>query len=132
MRLWCIATVLLTAVALSAWCQPVLAVSWTSSLSGTSQPQFQMDAALGNWNAIYSQGFTAGINASSDPGLSTGAPVLLKQFTVYRSGRVTLTDDAGSGTLPTPTNVQLAIVNFNGINFNNFGTNNVNGGFNAS
>ena len=132
MRSWCVAKVLLAAVAFSAWCQPARAASWTSSLSGTSQPQFQIDGALGNWNAIYSQGFTAGINASSDPGLSTGVPVVLKQFTFYRSGRVTLTDDAGSGALPTPTNVQLAIVNFNGFQFNNFGTNNPNGGFNAS
>ncbi|HEY2826014.1 MAG TPA: dockerin type I domain-containing protein [Pirellulales bacterium] len=101
-----------------AWGSSAQAVSWTSSLSGTGSAAFPTDpgTGLGNWNAIYAQGFSAGTNTAiggtpTDPGLSSGSTVYLTNFTFYRSGRVSTTDDGTGPPLPTPTNVQLALVN---------------------
>ena len=60
-----------------AWVTSAQAVTWATSLSGlgTSSPAFPNDPGpgLGNWNAIYAQGFSAGTNTSingvsADPG----------------------------------------------------------------
>jgi hypothetical protein len=101
-----------------AWSSSAQAVTWTSSLSGTGQPAFPTDpgTGLGNWNAIYAQGFSAGTNTaiggvSANTGITSGSTVYLNQFEFWRSGRTSVNDDGTGGTLPTPTNVQLAIVN---------------------
>jgi len=112
-----------------AWCSSAQAVVWTSSLSGTGSPAFPTDpgTGLGNWNAIYAQGFSAGTNTAvggtpSDPGVTAGATVYVQQFEFWRSGRTSVNDDGSGGTLPTPTNVQLAIVNNFFLNTSTFTT----------
>ena len=54
---------------------------------------------VGTWNTVYAQGFRPSLDASPDPGLSTGDPVSLEQFDFLKSGSV---DSAA--------NIQLAIV----------------------
>ncbi len=100
------------------WSAAAQAVTWNASLSGTGAPAFPTDpgTGLGNWNAIYAQGFSAGTNTSiggvaANPGISSGSTVYLTQFEFWRSGRTSVNDDGTGGTLPTPTNVQLALVN---------------------
>ena len=112
--LWRASIVVLVVVA-SAWESSAMAASGASSLSGTGQPAFPTDpgAGLGNWNAIYAQGFSLGTNDSGfgAAGVTPGSAASLTQFQFFRSGRTSVNDDGTGGTLPTPTNVQLAIVN---------------------
>src|SRR5262249_14427236 len=77
--------------------------------------------------AIYAQGFSAGTNTSiagtpSNPGITSGSMVNVQQFEFWRSGRTSVNDDGTGGTLPTPTNVRLAIVNNFFINLSTFTT----------
>jgi hypothetical protein len=112
-----------------AWSGSAKAVVWTSSLSGNGSAAFPTDpgTGLGNWNAIYAQGFSAGtntavLNTPADPGVVSGNTVNLTQFTFFRSGRTSVNDDGTGGTLPTPTNVRMAIVNNFFVNLNTFTT----------
>jgi hypothetical protein len=114
-----------------AWVTSAQAVTWATSLSGlgTSSPAFPNDPGpgLGNWNAIYAQGFSAGTNTSingvsADPGLTNGSTVYLQQFDFWRSGRTSVNDDGSGGTLPALNNVRLAIVNNIFLNLSTFTT----------
>ena len=54
----------------------------------------------GNWNTVYTQGFSTSLGATPDPGVANGSPVKLSKFEFFKSGTADVAAD-----------IRLAILN---------------------